>query len=81
MKTIFLLIFILTLGAGCTSYTGIGSQKWYDQRMQEIETAYQNKEISTSEYIALKNETESIRYTHTHRDYPIHTGISFGHYW
>ena len=60
IKKIIFLGALLAL-AGCAT-TGIGSAQWYDGRIQELQTAYQNKELSAADYFNLKNQIEVIRY-------------------
>lgn len=47
--------------AGCATTPSVGSKKWHTERISEIETAYQNDEISKEAYISLKNETDQTR--------------------
>ncbi len=47
--------------AGCATTPSIGSKKWHTERTSEIETAYQNDEISKEAYISLKNESDQTR--------------------
>lgn len=56
--TLFLLLFFL---GGCATFQGVGSSHWYKSRLNEIEMAYQNNEITQAEYLSLKNETDKIR--------------------
>lgn len=49
---------------GCSTTSNVktsGSKVWYKERMAEIETSYQNKEISKTEYLNLKTETDKVR--------------------
>lgn len=66
MKTLskfFILILCLQL-VGCAGIqTHPGSEHWYSTRMQEIEEAYKNKELTKSQYISQKNEADQIRVT------------------
>lgn len=54
-----LLIFLI----GCSTIPKAGTKNWYHKRLEEIETAYQNGEITKAEYIHLKNETDQVRST------------------
>lgn len=74
------LIVVLSLAflMGCATYKGVGSQAWYDKRIQEIEESYSKKEITTAEYIRLKNEADAIRSDYMNGRSPS-TGIGF-HY-
>ena len=47
--------------AGCATTPSVGSKKWHTERTSEIETAYQNDEISKEAYLSLKNETDRTR--------------------
>jgi len=38
-----------------------GSEKWYVQRMQEIETAKAEGKLTDEQYISLKNEADATR--------------------
>ncbi len=51
-----LLVFV-----GCVTIPSTGSRVWYDQRMVEIETAYQNGELTEEQYLDLKNQSDQIR--------------------
>ena len=78
-KKMILLILGAALLSACAT-GGVGSEKWYTQRMQEIEASYQKKEITKAEYLSLKSETDKIRFDYTHHSDPaIHTGFFFGH--
>jgi hypothetical protein len=58
-KLIIFLIFIIL--SGCAPNNDVGSQVWYDKRIQEIESSYTSKEITKADYIRLKNEADAIR--------------------
>lgn len=47
----------------------------YLKRLEEIETAYQNQEITTAEYISLKNQADQ---THETRKLRKTTGVIAG---
>ena len=47
--------------AGCATTPPTGSKNWHLERISEIETSYQNDEISTEAYLSLKNETDQTR--------------------
>ncbi len=52
---ILLLIIISLFTFGCADAQ---VRNWHNERIYEIETAYQNKEITTGEYLQLKQETD-----------------------
>jgi len=58
-KIVFILL-LFFLG-GCATYQGVGSGYWHKNRLAEIETAYQNKELTDAEYLSLKNEADKVR--------------------
>ena len=47
--------------AGCATTPSVGSKKWHTERTSEIETAFENDEISKEAYLSLKNETDRTR--------------------
>ena len=47
--------------AGCATTPSVGSKKWHETRFAEIESAYQNSEISEEAYLSLKNEADQTR--------------------
>ena len=47
--------------AGCATTPSAGSKKWHNTRLVEIETAYENDEISKETYLSLKNEADQTR--------------------
>ena len=55
MKKLGLLILILVCFSGCAT----ASKQAYLNQIQEIETAYSNKEISRAEYLKLKIDSEN----------------------
>jgi len=57
-----------------------GSQVWHDQRIAEIEQAYDAKEIDKTEYLQLKNETDKIRADYAQNDISTHTHLGYGHH-
>ena len=50
--------------AGCATTPSVGSKKWHDSRIVEIESAYEAGEVSEAEYLALKNEADQTRVEH-----------------
>ncbi len=76
----FLTILSIVVLSGCAStYKGVGSQVWYDQRIQEIESANAKKEVTPAEYIRLKNEADAIRADYMDRDtHGSNFGFSYG---
>ena len=56
-----LMIFVL---CGCATFREVGTAYWHKNRLQEIETAYQNGDIEKKEYLSLKNEADQIREKH-----------------
>lgn len=62
--------------AGCATYTGTGSEAWYNQRIAEVEASYKEKRISEQEYLTLKNQIDQIRVDYVNRGRS--SGPSFG---
>lgn len=60
IKCVFLLAAALFLAA-CATTPPVGSKKWHGSRLLEIETAYENNEISKETYLTLKSETDQMR--------------------
>ncbi len=58
-----------------------GSKKWYELRMQEIETAKAAGQLTDAQYLSLKNEADATRAERLdamrNRDYPP-VGVVFG---
>ena len=50
--------------AGCATTPLVGSKKWHETRIAEIESAYQNSEIPKEAYLSLKNEADQTRVEH-----------------
>ena len=46
---------------GCVTTPATGSRVWYDQRVAEIEAAYENGELTQESYLTLKNQTDQTR--------------------
>jgi len=63
MKKLTLMITCFFL-LGCATFTDVGTAYWHKNRLQEIETAYQNGDIEKEEYLSLKNEADQIREKH-----------------
>ena len=59
----FFLMAVLII-AGCATTPAVGSKKWHDSRLIEIETAYENDEISMEVYLTLKSEADLTRVEH-----------------
>lgn len=60
-----------------------GSKKWYEQRIQEIETAKSEGKLSEEEYLSLKSQADDTRQEYIsssrNRNYPpVGVGIGFG---
>jgi hypothetical protein len=72
---------LLLLGACATTDPGVaGSKPWYEQRVAEIEMAYQQGDLNTEEYLRLKNEADDIRAGYRNRNRPrgsVSVGIGF----
>lgn len=50
---------------GCqTGPPDAGSRAWHEQRLAEIESAYASGELTTEQYISLKNEADATRAAH-----------------
>jgi len=88
-KELSRLISILMIIAlcGCATFREVGTAYWHKNRLQEIETAYQNGDIEKKEYLSLKNEADQIRekhisenqrYCHYCGDY--HARYPYGHH-
>lgn len=60
MKITIAVIFVLMV-FGCSVYQGVGSEYWHVARLEEIQTAYEAGQLSESEYLRLKNESDAIR--------------------
>lgn len=68
--------------AGCVTVDTVGSRPWYNQRMDEIEYAYETQEIGEEAYLGMKNETDQIRVDYMERlryRYPGSYGIYYGY--
>ena len=55
----FTIIAISISAMGCATIKDVGSEPWYNHRLQEIETSYSNNEITKAEYLALKGQLEN----------------------
>lgn len=83
--TVCLILAIAHMGC-VTTYTDVGSRAWYDQRIQELDDAYNTGEITKDRYLELKLKTDEIRedyistyrgsYHHYHYYHP-----HYPHYW
>lgn len=79
--------------ASCATDPAIGSRTWHEGRIGEIETALELEEISTEDYLSLKNEADQTRveYQNAMRErlrnrpsygyYPYHSIRHYGHYY
>lgn len=64
MKRMLLIAVLTFMAAGCaTTPRGpvIGTTSWYEQRIQEIDSAYQRQEITKEQQLKLKNEADHLR--------------------
>lgn len=68
MKNKLLLSLTILILSGCATYTGVGSQVWYDQRMIEVDTAHKAKQITDAQYLSTKNEIDQIRVDYLRKD-------------
>ena len=57
LKFLFFLLFLL----GCAATAGVGSQRWYDSRMKDIDESYKKGEITRAQSLELKTEADRIR--------------------
>lgn len=87
-----LVCLVCLIASGCVTTPSVGSSVWHEERMVEIEQAYNNWELTEEEYLALKNETDAIRSEYLNRleerrranfhfgvGYGFHHGHHFGH--
>jgi hypothetical protein len=75
----YLVLTLSGLIAGCASaYQGVGSEVWYKNRMEEIESSFNKGEVSKAEYLRLKNEADAIRAGYTESRRP-NTGVGFSY--
>lgn len=59
--------------AGCaTGPPDVGSRVWHEQRIAEIDAAYSRGDLTTEQYLSLKNEADATRaeYRAALRSYP-----------
>ena len=74
-------ILLSLLIAGCVTVDTVGSRPWYNQRMDEIEYAYETAAIDEEAYLGMKNEADQIRvdYMESLRyRYPVSYGFYYG---
>jgi hypothetical protein len=64
MRYISLLFFIFLAGCATTGPPNPGTQLWHEQRLGEIEQAYERGEIAIEDYLNLKNDADRIRAEH-----------------
>ena len=84
MRRKFAFFFLLIFLGGCAVFRGVGSSYWHENRLQEIETAYQNEEIREAEYLSLKNEADKIReesISKSYAYYSAHQGYYSSHHY
>lgn len=77
-------IFVLAapFWAGCVSNNpnAVGTGAWHTQRIEEIQSAYDAGDLTTEEYLRLKNEADRIRANYR-ASYPRGSvGVGFGYY-
>lgn len=80
MRSRILLCLMLLILSGCATYTGIGSETWYGQRMAELETARKENKITEAEYLTYKNQLDQMRIDYIDDDCGPQTHFGFG-YW
>ena len=78
---LLLAILILSIGA-CSAYTGVGSEAWHTQRLQELQSAYDGGKLSAAEFYKLKNDTDQIyqEYQRPRYVYPSYH-LGYGYYY
>lgn len=90
-KRLSFLAVAAAIAAGCATTPPVGGRDWHAARLQEIQQAYETGEITTEEYLSLKNEADAIRqayqeelrdraYYHQHYDpfgFPFHGHPAF----
>lgn len=57
--------------SGCTTVPAgpvIGSQSWYDGKIQEIDQAYVQGKLTKEQQLNLKNETDKVRMTYENEE-------------
>ena len=66
---------------GCeTTKLRVGSERWHQQRIAEIEEALANKEIGKAKYLELKNQADDVRAIYLHnRDTHSHIDVGYRH--
>lgn len=48
-------------GCATTGPPDVGSRAWHDQRILEIDEAYARGELTTEQYLSLKNDADATR--------------------
>lgn len=83
----YILALVCLLALGCVTTPAVGSRVWHEERMTEIDAAYQNWELTEEEYLALKSETDEIRSEYLNRleerrrrDFRFGIGYGFHHH-
>lgn len=85
MKSIAAVVLAIAC-AGCVTADTIGSRPWHEERIAEIDAAYDDYEIDEDEYLELKNEADEIRSDYLDRleerrsRYRYHVGIGYGYH-
>ena len=75
-----LLATVMLLG-GCATYSGVGSQDWYEQRMAELDAAHKENKITEAEYQSSRNQIDSIRVNYlNYSDHGPYTRVGFGYH-
>jgi len=83
MKDCIRIAILIVVISGCSAYTGVGSQTWHAQRMDELKMAYDGGKLEAAEYFRLKNETDQIyqEYNQPRYVYPAyHFGYGYYHH-
>jgi len=55
MRYLLILLFLCS----CASTPKVGTKRWYNLRMAELQTSYANGELTKSEFFALRGQTEN----------------------
>lgn len=66
MRILVAAIAVLTI-AGCATTPITGGRAWHEQRILEIETAYENGALNEEAYLSLKNKTDQTRVDYQER--------------
>lgn len=60
-QILVILLVVAMTGCATDGTPRVGSQDWYDARIAEIEASHDAGELTTEEYLRLKNETDQVR--------------------